>query len=190
VALTAFALFFDLSCRSSGQMPDLYQELTFSVDSTRLGETVAIGGMVFHAPRSWERIDSSTVSHIRQAVSGDTNQSGVALEGVFVNSTNGAVLVVTSFDRKTTEPEEFAKLAYRFAETFGGSTSKPGPREERLLLSDIPAVQLYATDSLRVQFKFLLDLKIPIGLDYSVPRVAWSQEVRSVESSLGSIRRQ
>jgi len=171
-------------------MPDLYQKLTFSVDSTRLGEAVAVGEIVFRVPRSWERLDSSTVSNIQKTAMGDTNRSGVTLEGVFVNDSDGAVLVLTSFSRKTTEEKEFTELAFRFAETFEGANHQDTPREERLLLGDIPTVQFYAADSLRVHFKFLLDVRAPIGLDYSVPRSAWPQEVRSVESSLGTIRRQ
>jgi hypothetical protein len=62
-------------------------------------------------------------------------------------------------------------------------------QEEWLLLGGIHAVQLLGMDTLRVQFKFLVESDPVVGLDYSVPHAAWEQEVRAVESSLGTIRR-
>ncbi len=189
MALITCTLSLTLSCRSSGQAPGPYQKLDFSVDSTRLGEAVAVGEMTLQAPRDWQRADSTLMSHIHQGMPGDTSRLGVSLEEAFVNAKNGAVLLVTSFANEDIQKEGFVDWARRFAENFYAANPYADTREEWLLLGDIPAVQLYAADSLRVQFKFLLDLKTPMGLDYSVPLGVWTEVAKSVESSLGTIRK-
>jgi hypothetical protein len=178
-----------VSCRGSGEAPSPYRQLTFTVDSSRLGEEVSVAGIAFQAPRGWERADSAAMVRIREAAAQDTGRFAVVPEAVFVNPISNALLFVVTFAGGATTTDGFTGWARRFVDVFSADKPQGTVREEWLLLGDCPAVQLLIQDSVRVQFKFLLDAKVPVGLDFSVPRSAWEEEVRAVESSLGTIRK-
>lgn len=179
-----------VSCRGSGEAPSPYRQFTFTVDSARLGEEVSFAGITLRAPRGWDRADSTAMVRIREAAAQDTGRFAVVPEAAFVNPVSNALLFVVTFAGGATSTDGFTGWARRFVDVFGADKPQNTIREEWLLLGGCPAVQLLIQDSMRVQFKFLLDGKVPVGLDFSVPRGAWEGEVRSVESSLGTIRRQ
>jgi len=173
----AVALGVGPGCRGAAPSHGPYREFAFSVDSARLGAEAAVEKVSLRVPLGWTAADSSVLQSVRQAVRLDTGDFPVEPRAVFVGA-GASVLVATTF---RTKPEA--------AEAYRAARPSLDVQEEWLLLGGIHAVQLLAMDTLRVQFKFLIESEPVVGLDYSVPRAAWEQEVRAVESSLGTIRK-
>jgi len=178
-----------ISCRPSGRGEDLFRELEFRVDSTLLGEAVVLAGIGFCPPVAWGEADSTLMSAVRAGLERQAAGNPLpTLERAFLHEQTGAVLVVTSFAAAGDPPGRFPAWARSFVEEYRAASPKVPVEEDWLKIGGIPAVQLYAADSARVLFKYLLGGDRVIGLDYSVPRAAWAEEMRAVESSVGTVR--
>jgi len=184
----AVALGAGSGCRGAAPSHGPYREFAFSVDSTRLGAETVVEGVSLRVPLGWAAADSSVLQSVRQAVRLDSGDFPVEPRAVFVGA-GPSVLVAVTFRAKPGPAEGFTGWARRYVEAFRSVRPGLDVQEEWLLIGGIHAVQLLAMDTLRVQFKFLIESDPVVGLDYSVPRAAWEQEVRAVESSLGTIRK-
>ena len=173
-------------CRGEAPSHGPYREFAFSVDSARLGAQTVVDGVSLRVPLGWTAADSAVLQSVRQAVRLDTGSFPVEPQAVFVGA-GPSVLVATTFRTKPGPSEGFTGWARRYVEAYRAARPGLDVQEEWLLLGGIHAVQLLAMDTLRVQFKFLIESDPVVGLDYSVPRAAWEGEVRAVESSLGTI---
>ncbi|MBI5060256.1 hypothetical protein HZB60_10815 [candidate division KSB1 bacterium] len=159
--------------------------MEFAVDSTRLGVGVTEGQVTLLAPAGWPLADSATTGRIRSAVAGDTSRFRFEVSSAYIDGVGGAALIVKRF----AEVPNFLPWARDLVAELRSVRSGQDIREEWLLFGDLAGVQVYAADSTRVQFSILLDTRPITGLDYIVPRAHWEHQVRSVESSLGTIRR-
>lgn len=174
------------ACRGAGEQPGPFREFTFTVDSLLLGDRITVREFSIQAPAGWISPDSGIIAAVRTAIERDTSRPG-ELEAVRINLQSGGVLVISKLPE--TANGGFVPWARQRIERLRTAAAGRTIEEEWLLLNGIRAVQLYLADSSRVQFKFLLDSSPPTGLDFSVPSAAWEREVRSVESAIGSIRR-
>jgi len=148
-----------------------------------------VGSISFQVPQDWAAADSGLVERVRQIVRSDTGSFSAEPAVVYVNPRSGGVLIGTTFAAVLKAGEIFSDWARRFVHHYRAVHEGQTIEEEWLLLGDVRAVQLRSVDSLRVQFKFLIDGNPPVGLDYSIPRAQWETEGRAVESSLGTIHR-
>ncbi|MFZ5433890.1 MAG: hypothetical protein ACOZB3_08970 [Calditrichota bacterium] len=187
VLLTLGFVVFALACRGSGQAAGPFRELEFAVDSSRLGAEISIGDISLHAPNGWEPADTSLMNAVRSRIEADTGAFGVDLLAVCLNPASGGILMITGFRNPPAKNEGFVPWARQFVEQYRAARPDVPVEEDWIKLGAISAVQLYPADSLRVQFKYVLDAPSPLGLDYVVPKSHWEAEVRSVESSLGTI---
>jgi hypothetical protein len=188
--LWAAALILAVSCRGSGNSPSSpFREFVFTVDSTRLGSAVSVGPFRLRAPVGWEAADSGLLVQVQEHLAQDTSRLAARPVLLYLNHSTQSVFLGVIFRAGPTADEGFVGWARRFVETTRSANPNATVEEEWLLIGQVRAVQLYTVDSLRVQFKFLLDAPTPVGLDFSVPRPAWEYEVRSIESSLGTLRK-
>ncbi|MDD5089152.1 MAG: hypothetical protein PHI18_10205 [bacterium] len=178
------------ACRNTESGENAFRELEFRVDSTRLGNPISRGGLVFCPPAGWEEADSAVMSAVRERLSDQTADDLLGeLDLIYIHPTNGAVLIVTTLDTGTGGVGDFARWARRFVERYHAASPEVPVDEDWLRIGGVPAVQMYRADSARVLFKYLLLGDDLIGLDYSVPRTAWADELRAVESSVGTVRK-
>ncbi|MBU0507828.1 hypothetical protein KKH27_03180 [bacterium] len=190
LCLSAMVLALAVSCRGSGGSDGPFRELEFAVDSSRLGDPIHVKGLVVHAPAGWDEADSTLLVAVRQAVVGQASENRLPeFHTVRIQPETGGVLVITSFPKDPRTTGDFVTWARSFVEEYRRARSEVPVEEDWLKIGGMAAVQIYQADSLRIQFKYLIAADLPVGLDYSVPRAAWEKEVRSVESSLGSIRK-
>jgi hypothetical protein len=177
-----------LSCGGIGRVPGPFRDFSFRVDSVLLGEYLTLQDVKLRVPARWSAAEPEAMAAIQQAALRDTERFALAPIHVFHDSL-GAVLVLSRFRHYTDSLVNFAGFARQYETEFRRSHSNPEAAVEWLTLSEIPAVQFYTSDSLRVQFMFLLSSDPPLNLAVSVPRRSWRDEVRSVESMLGTVRR-
>lgn len=180
-----------ISCSGSGKTPPpdpVFEALDFEIDSTRLGDVIEIGGLTLRAPLEWYPANESTMETMRRTVAQDTSRFRLAPRAVFIHPA-GSILIASEFEKGTGTDYPFANWAIEVAEAYKSSRRESSISEAWLSISGIEALQLYAADSTTVHFKVLLRGEKPVSLDYTVPRRDWDSRVRSVESSLGTVRR-
>lgn len=175
-------------CRGKSSWHGPFREYAFTIDSSRLGGQTEVAGVTFRVPRGWIVADAGIMEKVQEAARQDTSDFPVEPRGVYISQAGG-VLVATTYNWKPAAAEGFTGWMRRYLKTYRSARPQVDIQEEWLLLGDLHAVQLMAMDTLRVQFKFLIESDPVVSLDYSVPRAAWEKEVRSVESSLGTVRK-
>jgi hypothetical protein len=190
LCLSAIVLVLAVSCRGSGGSNGPFREMEFAVDSSRLGDPIQIEGLFVQVPAGWDEADSALMAAVRQAVAGQASgDHPPEFHTVRIQPETGGVLVATSFPEGPRTMDDFVSWARSFVEEYRATRPEVPVEEDWLKIGGMAAVQIYQADSLRIQFKYLIGADVPVGLDYSVPRATWEREVRSVESSLGSIRK-
>jgi hypothetical protein len=176
-------------CRGAAPAHGPYREFTFTVDSTWLGDGVMVAGLSLRVPLGWTAVDSAVMEVIRHTARLDSGVFSLEPQTVFLGADSNSLLVISTFRHAPDPSEGFTGWARRYVEAYREARPELAAQEEWLLLGGVHAVQLFAMDTLRVQFKFLIESEPAVGLDYSVPRSAWEGEARAVESSLGTIRK-
>ena len=167
---------------------DVFEQLSFEVDTSLLGDTVRLEGIEFRVPRGWKRVEPMILRAIRQAAGRDTSRHRLFPEAAHAHS-NGSVFVASRFPNANRADVSFSSWAITVGEAYRVARAGMELKEAWLSLGGIEALQLYSGDQKTVHFKLLLNAGVPLSLDYTVPTSAWEGEVHGVESSLGSIRR-
>lgn len=189
LSLSALWIMAFFGCRGTQSSHGPYREFEFAVDSTRLGESVHIGDIVFRVPKGWVPADSSVMEQVRKAAHKDTSRFPAEPKNVFIDLTTGSVLLCTTFPNRPEAALGFTGWGRQYVDTYRGARTGMEIQEEWLLLGGVHAVQIMLMDTQRVQFKFLIESEPVVGLDFSVPRPAWQGQARTVESSLGTIEK-
>lgn len=188
-ALGIFICLFSVICLSScsrpSQSPTPYTALEFRVDSTRQGERIDIDSLTLRAPLNWMKADSGMIAQVRAAAAQDSSRFRSKVLAVYLDSTNGSFLVTSK--HPASEARVFRDWGLAFVQNFTAAHPSWTVREDWILVNEIQTLQIFAADSIRVFFSFLIDRQPPLQLDYIVPSVAWEQQMRSVESSIGSL---
>jgi hypothetical protein len=130
--------------------------------------------------------DSSLLVAVRQAIHDDSSRFAAEVEGICLDSSSGSLLVL----RRHSPLSSGSFVAWSTDLLAAFKSQHPGQdvREDWISINGFPALQIHATDSLRVYFSLIFERSPPRQLDYSVPLAVWEAQVRAVESSLGSIR--
>lgn len=186
--LCVFVMVWSISCSGSGQTSGPYRAMEFVVDSTRLGHGIRLSQIEFRVPAGWATSDSTTLNQLREMSARDTSRFRFQLREVDVDHASGSLLFAKEF--YSSGKDGFIPWARDLVCETRKKRPEADVREEWLLINGIPAVQIYAADSSRIQFSLVFDVKPSVGIDYIVPREAWEAQVRSVESSLGTLLRQ
>ncbi len=152
-----------------------------------LGPHVQIAALDLQVPAGWNSADSLTLATVRSSLAGDTSRFRFSVAGLHLDPGTGSMLLLKGFN--SDGGKSFPEWAREYIASFRAARPGVDVRDEWMLVRDLPVVQLFASDSLRVHFSFLCDVPGIAGLDYVVPKSAWESQVRAVESSIGSARR-
>jgi hypothetical protein len=187
IAVAAFcwiAAFLSLSCKDS-RGGEAFREFRVKVDTTRLGAWFSAGPVALRVPRNWTAADSTERDRVRHRLSPDSG-SAVMLSLVLRNTRTGSLMAVAagngaeaSFERWTTERRADFQALHR-----DGSIS-----EARFKVSGMPLLQLFAAESGQVPFRLLPDAQPRTTIEFFIPQDALGEDLRTVESSMGTIRK-
>ncbi len=187
LACTGLLVLVSLSCSQSGSPQNPFRPLEFNVDSTLLGTAIHAGGVGVRPPKNWSAADSQLVTLARNSLAADTTKFRFELVRLHVDTSSGAMILLKQYQSSAGTP--FMTWAREFVSLFRSSRTGIEIREEWMMVSDLPVVQLQMADSVRVYFSLVCAVDPPVGIDYVVPKPAWANEVRAVESSIGTISR-
>jgi hypothetical protein len=179
------------ACENSKKSNDP-KELNFNVDKTKLNEKVnsPLLGLEFNPPANWNEIDSVLIRNMKgqlksQSVRSDSIQ--FSLKKVFLDQENMSMLSISEleFDNAIAEPKNYydSRIQNKFekASIF---------RRGEFLKDDIKFIQYLIENSGNVNFKLLFSNSNDktIQFDYILTKKNYSNQIRAIESSIGSIK--
>lgn len=188
LALLLMAL---LGCRPGQKPPEqgVFEPLEFRVDSARLGDSLSIGGLHLSVPLHWFAVDSGTLAKLTNVALRDTSKLALQPFMAFKHEQGGPMLLVSKFPRAVALDAQFIPWAGEVTKVYREQRPDVLVQEQWMSLGGVEALQLYSRSAQLVHLKIILHGDEPVGLDYTVPLDRWEDEVHSVESSLGSIRK-
>ena len=177
-------------CERSNSSRQTYETLTFNVDSTRLEPTITDSTLKIEiaAPKGWKAIDDAMLVQVVDRL-GDTLTQGLEMlpRLVFVNEEIGAICVVSGLEDVEGPPDEtlLKMLDDTYRSRFPTATSQRATFRKGAFRMH----QLMVVASDFVLIKLICDTpESPVfEVDYVVPSDVYQQELRAIESSIGSL---
>lgn len=99
------------------------------------------------------------------------------------------MLLVSRFPKAAKLGPNFVPWAGEVAKVYREQRPESRVEEQWMSVSGVEALQLYSQSAQLIHLKILLNADEPVSLDYTVPAATWPNLARSVESSLGSLRK-
>lgn len=170
---------------ASSDMP----RMSFDVDTTRLGAPVqaAAYDIAFRPPAGWAPLSSAELDSMSHAGTALSDTAALRPLYVFLDATQGSVLSVgrLRLDTTATFGEQMKQYGASLNQQFGDTL-----RQAQFMKDELYMAQFLAQPEGLVNFKLVFEAPSEglLQFDYVVPQSVYPQEVRSVESSIGSIR--
>ena len=182
------------SCGQSNEPSQQFEELSFAVDKSLLGPsfTDSTLGFSFHPPMGWEKVPDTTMVKARETLSdviGQESDSQVSSLRFFINLEKGSSCVLSrllGLDLSGQVQGSLEEFESQLRDKFPGANVKKGA----FRIDDLKVFQFLVTDDQRVIFKLVCwgSPKQIIQVDYVVPRSVYRQQIKAIESSIGSFR--
>lgn len=186
-----------LACAQDRARPTGLQEIQFAVDSSLIASSISDTalGISFAPPRTWDAVPAKALKAAqREATSrsdvspGITRTGGPDLLYAWSHAPSGGVITIATFADFDTRDSSVTLQEF---EKYYKSAMPQGEVKMALFTTKAFKVhQLMASDENRVNFKMIfssLRLRKPIQFDFVVPRGAYPQMVRTIESVAGSV---
>ncbi|MCH8293797.1 hypothetical protein IH992_22165 [Candidatus Poribacteria bacterium] len=179
-----------VSCDSSKSQKSRYETLVFNVDETLLEPAImdADLNISIAAPKNWTAIDDSVLAQVITQ-SSDMLMQGLQMEPrwIFLNHPSQAMCVVSRLNAlDITQGETVLKeLEVAYSTQFPNAVIQ----STIFLKEEFRVHQLMVNSSQFVLIKLLCDAPeiLPFEVDYFIPKKVYEQELRAIESSIGSI---
>lgn len=188
----AFVFLFGCSDRDESPGPGA-KEVMFNVDSTRIQSAYQPDdyGFSLHPPEGWDRISGDLLENVRQSLQpyldvADTFH--IRPLQFFLHPDRRSLLVVSHISASDTSAAS-PELIDRYTEAVRTAFALNNIKEDRYTKTGISIIQYLLQKDDNVIFKILFtDSKERlIQLDYVVPRTAYPEESRAIESSIGTL---
>ena len=179
-----------VGCDSPNAKKQPYETLVFQVDESRLEPTVTDETLRIKiaAPRNWKMIDDAMLQQVTNKLDSQRIQ-GIQMvpRWIFLNEDSQAMCVVSKLNGVEIAPDEtlLKTLTTAYQNQFPKATV-----QQAVFIKDafrIHQLMVIATDFVRI--KLICDApETPVfEVDYHIPKGVYQTELRSIESSIGSI---
>jgi hypothetical protein len=178
-----------VSCSGEADGEDSFLPAEFEVRQALLSAPVVIdSAFVIQAPSGWADLDTAAFNIVREAVAGDT-AAFFTLELLRVmSSPDGASCVISKFMH---DPRVFDLLNESFEQRLKFTSQSDDVVRGTFSVNGVKVVQYRIITPEVIAFKlFCLIEDTYYEIDYLLPKNAYREEIRKVESSIGSIRSQ
>lgn len=164
--------------------------MTFAVENDRLGEVQRLdeAGVQFQAPRDWETLSVGQVDTVAHALDVEAGSLAMQPYRVFLDPTTQSVLSVArlELDSQGSFAEDMTTYGHILQERF----AEDSLRQTLFVKDGITMAQFLVQPDGLVNFKLVMatDASHMLQFDYLVPRSIYPQEIKNIESSIGSIQ--
>ena len=179
-----------VGCDSPNAKKQPYETLVFQVDESRLepivtDETLRIK---IAAPKNWKKIDDAMLQQVTNKL--DTQRiQGMQMvpRWIFLNENSRAMCVVSKLKGLEIAPDEtlLKTLTTAYQNQFPKATV-----QQAVFIKDafrIHQLMVIATDFVRIKLICDAPETLVFQVDYHIPKDVYQTELRSIESSIGSI---
>lgn len=179
-----------VGCNSPDTQKQPYETLVFKVDETRLEPTVtdAILRIKIAAPKNWKKIDDSMLAQVINKLDIQLMQGlQMVPRWVFLNEGSRAMCVVSKLSGVDTAPDEtlLKTLTTAYQNQFPNATV-----QQTIFMKDafrIHQLMIIAADFVRIKLICDAPETLVFEVNYHIPKDVYQTELRSIESSIGSI---
>ena len=179
-----------IGCDSPDTQKQPYETLVFKVDETRLEPTVtdATLRIKIAAPKNWKKIDDSMLAQVINKLDIQLMQGlQMVPRWVFLNEGSRAMCVVSKLSGVDTAPDEtlLKTLTTAYQNQFPKATV-----QQTIFMKDafrIHQLMIIAADFVRIKLICDAPETLVFEVDYHIPKDVYQTELRSIESSIGSI---
>jgi hypothetical protein len=189
VLFVVFCTFLLLSCGKKQEERPIVPTMKFAVDTALLGERVRSEnlGLSFSVPKNWKPLESSLEKELQEKMAQqDSTNIRVMTKYVFKNVHGNSVVAVSTilFPQKNQTYQQNLDL---YASRIQSGVDSNSIQKAVFLKGDIPITQFVVRSPQGVMFKLLFPSKNHfIQCDYILPSSEFTNEIRAVESSIGS----
>lgn len=179
-----------VGCDSPNAKKQPYETLVFQVDESRLELTVTDETLRIKiaAPRNWKMIDDAMLQQVTNKLDSQRIQ-GIQMvpRWIFLNEDSQAMCVVSKLKGVEIAPDE------TLLKTFTTAYQNQFPKatvQQAVFIKDafrIHQLMVIATDFVRIKLICDAPETLVFQVDYHIPKGVYQTELRSIESSIGSI---
>ena len=167
-----------------------YADITFNVDKALLGEEYICPKpeLRFQLPKDWEQISPDMLASIRNKaqVSQDTTNVYVVPIDVFMDMQKSFTCFLSTFDSKLLAVDVMQNYLDEFRIINQDVNLNEGSFAHNGL--DFQQITFAKDDLITVKLITIINDQELIMIDYIVPSKYYEEELRSIESSIGSIK--
>ena len=179
-----------LNCAKDKNKEEL-ETLVFNIDSLLIGEqyTNPEIGISFCPPKEWNQLSSKLMTSIEQSLQEmeDSSSVDIILQDVFLNQINSCICFLSTFQKTITAKQiRDAYLTELLAGDIQGSVTEGSYLHNGLNIRQLIHVQ---DDQITIKLVCISDDENIFMLDYIVPAQFYEQNIRAIESSLGTINK-
>ena len=179
-----------VGCDPPNPQKQLYETLVFNVDEARLEPSVVDTTLRIKiaAPKDWKKIhDSMRQQTINTLDTEPIQELQIVPRWVFLNEGLGAMCVVSKLNSVEITPDEtlLETLTIAYQNQFPKATV-----QQAIFMKDafrIHQLMVIATDFVHIKLICDAPETLVFAVDYHIPRDVYQTELRSIESSIGSI---
>jgi len=192
IAIVIFG--FMASCTKEREAKIEFLPLQFNVDQNLLSAVYADSSLAFQfqPPQGWNKLGGNDLEQLKQRIHlsiSDTSIFRISPEQFFYEPVNKCLCALSSF---TTFPEgmRFDSFIRDFQKAFEASLTTQSVKQGYFQLDEFLVYQLLIMDEKNVSFKLICQGKTaqPFEIDYIVPMTVYESLLKSVESSIGSLK--
>ena len=179
-----------VGCDSPNAKKQPYETFVFQVDESRLEPTVTDETLRIKiaAPRNWKMIDDAMLQQVTNKLDSQRIQ-GIQMvpRWIFLNEDSQAMCVVSKLNGVEIAPDE------TLLKTFTTAYQNQFPKatvQQAVFIKDafrIHQLMVIATDFVRIKLICDAPETLVFQVDYHIPKSVYQTELRSIESSIGSI---
>jgi hypothetical protein len=179
------------SCSDKNNSPGSREELKFNIDQNLISDKIDLKEykISFNPPINWGTISGSLFDSLNYLIKDQPISEEIKIIPleVFFDSSSKSVLNVTAIKVKADSLNNIINnLGKELLKKYGNTSLKRAD----YLKDGIPVTQFLITENEVITFKILIfnDLNQIIEFDYSTLKNSYPNEVKSIESSIGSIK--
>ncbi len=180
------------SCNQQDKTIDSALEtLQFNIDSTLLNPVFQNSDLEFQfcPPKNWRQMPKDSVQLVQQSLSQMTlPQEKLQVQEVFLNATEKSFVALSIFENPDDKLIDYTLKNYK--EIFNKNNTWLDIKQSSFKINDIIAHQFLLTNKDWVSFKLILTepRTSPLQIDYTVPFATYINKIKTLESSMGSIK--
>jgi len=180
-------LFSIISCRSNNKINDGFVKVIFNVDSNLLSKTPTTIDNIFQItyPLDFNEIEEINFQKIKTSIKSDTTSFFRLLPLEVYKSSSGSTSILSKI---ISEKDVFNEIDTTYYKLLANNLETKYIDQNKIKINGINTIQYIVTTTEVVLIKLIFNVRdFYYQLDYIIPKSIYEENLKSIESSIGSI---